>query len=69
LTVYKRIEKLLVDGGYSDISYWARGFYCYHASVIAEMLQSEIKEHLNDYIETNKEFPEKIERMRGLLNG
>jgi len=69
LTVYKRVEKLLIDGGYSDISYWARGFYCYHASVILEMLQSEIRDHLNDYIETNKEFPEKIERMRGLING
>jgi len=68
LTVYKRVEKLLIDGGYSDISYWARGFYCYHASVILEMLQSEIRDHLNDYIETNKEFPEKIERMRGLLS-
>jgi glycosyltransferase involved in cell wall biosynthesis len=67
LTVYKRVEKLLIDGGYSDISYWARGFYCYHASVIAEMLQCEIKSHLNDYIEANKEFPEKIERMHGLL--
>jgi len=67
LTVYRRVEKLLADGGYSDISYWARGFYCYHASVITEMLQCEIKEYLNDYIETNKEFPEKIERMHGLL--
>jgi len=67
LTVYKRIEELLNNNGYSDISYWARGFYCYHASVIAEIIQSEIKSHLNDYVETNKEFPKKIERMYGLL--
>jgi len=67
LTVYKKVEKLLNENGYSDISYWARGFYCYHASVIAEIIQNEIKTHLNDYIETNKEFPEKIERMYGLL--
>jgi hypothetical protein len=68
LTVYKRVEELLNNNGYSDISYWARGFYCYHASVIAEIMQCEIKSHLNDYIETNKEFPEKIERMHGLLS-
>jgi len=69
LVAYKKVEKLLNENGYSDISYWARGFYCYHSSVILEMLQCEIKDHLNDYIETNKEFPEKIERMRGLING
>jgi glycosyltransferase involved in cell wall biosynthesis len=67
LTVYKRVEELLNDNGYSDISYWARGFYCHHAIVIAEMLQCEIKNHLNDYMETNKEFPEKFERVHGLL--
>jgi glycosyltransferase involved in cell wall biosynthesis len=68
LIVYKRVEELLYSNGYSDISYWARGFYCYHASVIAEIMQCEIKSHLNDYIETNKEFPEKIKRMYGLLS-
>jgi len=67
LVAYKKAEKLLDENGYSDISYWARGFYCYHASVILEMLQCEIKSHLNDYIETNKEFPEKIERIYALL--
>ncbi|MDR2727810.1 MAG: glycosyltransferase [Chitinispirillales bacterium] len=69
LIVYKRVEKLLNDNGYSDISYWARGFYCYHASVIAEIVRNEIKNHLDDYIETNREFPEKIERMQRLFNG
>ena len=67
LIAYKGIEKLLEENGYYDIIYWARGFYCYHISVVAEMLQNEIKNHLNDYIETNKEFPEKIERMYELL--
>ena len=69
LVAYKKVEQLFNENGYSNISYWARGFYCYHASVILEMLQSEIRDHLNDYVETNKEFPKKIERMRGLLNG
>jgi len=68
LTVYKEVEKLLNDNGYVDISFWARGFYCHHASVIAEIMQSEIKSHLDDYIKTNKEFPEKFERMYELAN-
>jgi glycosyltransferase involved in cell wall biosynthesis len=69
LTAYKKVENLLNENGYSDISYWARGFYCHHASVIAEIVQSEIKSHLNDYVKTNKEFPEKFARMRAILNG
>jgi hypothetical protein len=32
-------------------------------------MQCEIKSHLDDYMETNREFPEKFERMHGLLNG
>ncbi|MDR2580205.1 MAG: hypothetical protein LBC85_04340, partial [Fibromonadaceae bacterium] len=69
LIVYKKVEELLNENGYSSISYWARGFYCHHASVIAEIVRKEIKSHLDDYAETNKEFPEKFERMREVLNG
>jgi glycosyltransferase involved in cell wall biosynthesis len=68
LVAYKKVEKLLNENGYSNISYWARGFYCHHAIVIAEILQCEIKSHLNDYMETNKEFPEKFGRVHGLLS-
>jgi len=79
LDAYKGIEKLLYRNGYSDISYWARGFYCYHVCVAAEMalanndmemfnkLQNEIKDHLPDYIKTNKQHPEKHKRMYELL--
>jgi len=76
LTVYKKVEELLNENGYPDISRWARGFYCHHASVIAEIaietlrqMQGKIEEHLEDYKETNREFPKKFERMHGLLNG
>ena len=76
LTAYKKIEELLNNNGYSDISFWARGFYCYHASIVAEIaksnlltMQLKIKEHLSDYMETNKEFPEKLERMVNILGG
>lgn len=79
LKVYKAVEEILNNCGYSKDSFWARGFYCYHASVIAEIaldngdkktlqhMQYEIREHLQDYIETNKEFPEKFERINQLL--
>ena len=80
LRIYKKVEKLLEDSGHSDIAFWARGFYCYHAGVIAEIaynngdgkalreMQAEIAKHFDDYAETNKEFPEKPERMRSLLD-
>jgi hypothetical protein len=80
LSAYKKVEELLDDSGYSDISFWARGFYCYHASVIAQIarenndikilrnMQDEISKHLKDYIDTNAEFPEKSEKMRKLLD-
>jgi glycosyltransferase involved in cell wall biosynthesis len=80
LTVYKEIERLLNDHGYADVSYWARGFYCYHAGVIANIaykngdsdvlhcMQTKIAEHLDDYYATNIGYPEKCDRMRGLLD-
>ena len=81
LTAYKKKEELFDKNGYGDISYWARGFYCHHASVIAEIasknndvntlqsMRSKIREHLDDYVRTNADFPEKYERMYCLLDG
>lgn len=79
LSAYKKMELLFNDNGYSDISFWARGFYCYHASVAAEVaianndietlrqMQVKIKIHLGDYIKTNEKFPEKLGRIYELL--
>jgi len=79
LKVYKKVEELLNENGYKDLSFWARGFYCYHAGVIAKnayqqgdketlrQMQNEITLHINDYIETNIEFPKKVENMRNIL--
>ena len=76
LTVYKRVEELLPE----ENKYWARGFYCYHASVICELaikksdkkmlekMQAEILTHYYDYKQTNKDFPEKFKRMEKLLS-
>ena len=80
LIAYKRIEELLNDNGYKDISYWARGFYCYHASLAAEIaienddmltfekMKEDIRSHLDDYIRTNEEHSGKLVRMYELLN-
>jgi len=76
LKVYKQVEDLLPD----EHKYWARGFYCYHASVICELalknydkamlekMQNEIRSHYDDYKRTNAEFPEKFKRMEDLLS-
>jgi glycosyltransferase involved in cell wall biosynthesis len=76
LKVYKRVEELLPD----EHKYRARGFYCYHASVICELaikkqdremltkMQEEIKAHFDDYKRTNQEFPEKFKRMEELMS-
>jgi len=81
LTAYKKAEELMNSSGYSALTFWARGFYCYHASVVAEIageigdvitlqaMKSEINAHLDDWITTNKDFPEKFDRMSRLANG
>ena len=80
LTVYKKVEEHLLENKFSDESYWARGFYCYHSSIIAEiaisnkdektlkLMQNEMRLHLNDYIKTNEKYPEKFERINNLMN-
>jgi hypothetical protein len=80
LKVYKYVERMLNEYGFPDISFWARGFYCYHAGAIAEIaldnrdaetltnMQSQIYDHIDDYIESNREHPEKYERMLKILN-
>lgn len=80
LVSYKRIEELLTIKGCTDICFWARGFYCYHASVAARValeqgdkevfaqMQNEIRNHYDDYVRTNKDAPHKCESMLELLN-
>jgi len=79
LKSYKRIEKLINETGYKDIIYWVRGFYCYHASVVAkiaietedfitlELMRQEIRKHLSDFVRTNEEFPDKLARIQEIL--
>lgn len=62
-----------------DIVIWVKRFYVYHASLLAELaykqrnfeklifFQNEIKRFLNEYIETNKEYPDRIYRIQQIL--
>jgi len=81
LAVYKRVEELLIENGYAEDAFWARGFNCHHASVIAELaiqnndmdvllaMRKIINDYCDDYIATNQKYPEKFERMNRLRNG
>jgi len=65
--------------GYEDISIWAKREHCYKASLLAEEallnkneelllnMQAEMGIYLDEYIETNKDYPERIERINSLL--
>jgi len=76
---YISVIQLLDESKYNDISKWAKRFYCYYASVYAEIaiknndckilaeMQDEIKRYLNVYISTNKEFPDRLERINSIL--
>jgi len=81
LKAYKHIEALLIKKGHLDISFWAGGFYCYHAIRTAELaieqkntdvlslMKREIQLYTDDYIKTNENFPEKHEQLYNLIRG
>lgn len=79
LKAYQRVMKLLNTNNISpDISVWVKRFYVYHASLLAEIalenndeknfikMQNEIRRYLVEYIETNKEYPDRIDRINYL---
>lgn len=59
---------------------WIKRYHCYYASTLAELayeqgnllelkkFQNEIRKYLDEYILTNKEKPERIERIHNILN-
>lgn len=65
---------------HQDCIIWAKRFRTFHASNLAEITieqndairlekyKDEIKKYLPEYIETNKEFPERIERIEKILS-
>ena len=78
--IYGEIIDAIEKSTYSDISIWVKRFYCYYASLYAEMalkvgnseiladMQDRINKYLNEYIETNKEYPDRIERIYNCLS-
>ncbi|MCR2806712.1 glycosyltransferase family 2 protein [Paenibacillus soyae] len=80
LIAYAQIIELLKENGIpTDIIIWVKRFYVYHASLLAEIaietndgknlenMQQEIKRYLNDYMDTNRDYPERIARLNRLL--
>ena len=78
--VYSKIIRLLVDNNYKNESIWAKRFFCYFAGMYAEIarengnnevfkeMQEKIRVYINEYRETNKEFPDRLEWINTLLN-
>jgi len=78
--VFKKIVDILVKNGYEDVSVYVKRFHCFRASCLAEeaiengnkewflKMQDEMKIYLKEYIEINSEYPERIERINGLLD-
>jgi len=80
LIAYERVIKLLDKNNINPkINIWVKRFYAYHASLLAEialenndnknliLMQNEIKRYLIEYIKTNKDYPDRIERINYLL--
>ncbi len=73
------IERLAVHNINPDISIWVKRFYAYHASLITEiaienndsanleLLQQEMRRYLAEYMDTNREYPDRISRIDSLL--
>lgn len=76
LHAYKRIIEMLEN---KHIVTWLKRFYTYHASLILEICvnnnyddkisiyANETKRYIKEYINTNTEYPERIQRMEKLL--
>lgn len=80
LKAYLMIIALLEKNNIAeDIAIWVKRFYCYHASLLAEiaiknydkknliLMQIEMNRYLVEYIATNKHIPERIKRIEDLL--
>lgn len=76
----KIIEILEINNICEDIVKWVKRFFVYHASLLTELtienndiinlklMQNEMKRYLKEYIETNKEYPDRINRINKLLS-
>ncbi|MDR2580208.1 MAG: glycosyltransferase [Fibromonadaceae bacterium] len=79
LNSYKTIIETADRKGFGDVAVWLKREHCYRASLLAEdamanndyellaLLQGEMNVYIKEYIETNSEYPERIERINELL--
>ena len=80
LTAYEHVIELCKENAVTEETIkWVRRFYVYHASLLAEkaiaygnrekssMYVECIKRYLQDYLDTNERYPERIKRLEGIL--
>ncbi|OOM79962.1 glycosyltransferase family 2 protein [Clostridium sp. BL-8] len=80
LQAYRHVIELLEENKISnEIIIWVKRFYAYHASLLTEialetndnknilLMKNEIRCYITEYIETNKEYPDRIKRINYLL--
>ena len=77
--VYSEIINLLDESNYKNISIWAKRFYCYFAGMYADIarkngnndvlsiMQEEIKLYLSEYVQTNQDFPDRLEWINSFI--
>jgi hypothetical protein len=80
LAMKKMCINMIIAKGYEDISGWSKRDYVYHASIYLESalktgdgvqisyMKDEMKCYLAEYLEFNKDYPDRIERFNTLLN-
>jgi len=78
LKSYNDVITAADEKGFDDITIWLKREHCYQASLLLEgaatgnggeiqaLLRGELNVYLKEYIETNKEYPERIERINKL---
>lgn len=79
LNAYRDIVEATNKHEFSDISIWPKRDYSYNASLLVEkalkdndkellfQMSGEMKRYLKEYIEANSEYPERLERIKILM--
>ena len=78
---YEMIIDILIEKPFSkEVVIWAKRFYAYHALCLAEIAKSQnniekliecknaMQKYMDDYIQTNLKYPDRIERFYKMLD-
>ena len=80
LAAHKSVLKMFNDSGYEDLAMLVKKEICYCASLIAELaikegdegvlerMKREMRTYMEDYVELNRDFPARVERIKELIN-